>query len=355
MKHISSLDGIRGIAILAVVYFHYMDKRGTGVLGALSSAGWMGVDLFLVLSGFLITSILWEQRGREHYFRNFYTRRALRLFPLYYSILGMILVLTPVLHIQWHALQLAFFFYCSNYMLSYHYFEGFVGPFELYHTWTLALEEQFYFFWPWLVGSLALSRRRLVQICVAGIVLAPIFRVALLHFDQPPWLVTTSLPTRMDSLLIGGALALIPLPSLRMARAVGVGSLIPLAIIVWRVRSVFLLQYPMQVVGFTCVAFGCASLLTLSLYPTTWINKIANLRFFRFFGRYSYGIYLWHYLFRNAIYRLQDRYVAGGRQPLLVAIGIFTVALGVATLLAMASYRLIEAPCLRLKRRFEPR
>jgi peptidoglycan/LPS O-acetylase OafA/YrhL len=86
MRYVASLDGLRGAAVLFVVFFHYFPRAGTGPLGFLASAGWMGVDIFFVLSGYLITRILYEQRGAEHYFRNFYMRRVLRLFPGYYSL-----------------------------------------------------------------------------------------------------------------------------------------------------------------------------------------------------------------------------------------------------------------------------
>jgi peptidoglycan/LPS O-acetylase OafA/YrhL len=353
MKHISSLDGIRGLAVLMVVYFHFMERNGTGLFSVIASMCWAGVDIFLVLSGFLITSILFEQRGSGHFFRNFYTRRALRLFPLYYGILFSILLLSPLFHIHWHLAQLGLFFYNTNYVLPFNDSLGTLGPFNIFHTYTLALEEQFYLVWPWLVGGLALSRRRLLQICAAGILIAPMIRFGLLAWHAPAWLIAGSLPTRMDALLMGAALSLMPMPSLRTARIVFCFALLPLPLLAWQARSLFFLTRPMQGIGYTFVAFTCAAVLVLSLYPTTIVHAIANTRVLRFFGKYSYGIYLWHHLFVSEF--LSFRHYVADHIPYVIPAALlsFSAGLLVSTLIAMASYRLIEVRFLRLKRRFE--
>ncbi len=342
MKHIPSLDGIRGLAVLLVVAFHYIERRGTGVLGIAASAGWIGVDIFLVLSGYLITSILFEQRGSEHFFRNFYIRRALRLFPLYYFILAIILIFSPLLHIHWQPAHLAFLFYSANYVMPFDHSLAAAGPFNLFHTWTLSLEEQFYLLWPWLVGNLALSRKRLIQICIAGMIIAPIVRFVLLSRHLPDWLVAGGLPTRMDTLLLGSALALIPLPSLRTAKLVAFITAVLMALVVWWAHSLFFLTYPMQTVGYSVLAFLCASILVLSRYPTTFVCKLASLKTLRFYGRYSYGLYLWHYLFSDQFWRIRGWFAIRIPNPLLSSTISFFIILSLSTLIAVASYRLIE-------------
>lgn len=353
MKHISSLDGIRGLAVLLVVFFHYQERVGTGVFGVVASTGWAGVDVFLVLSGFLITSILFEQRGTDHFFRNFYIRRALRLFPLYYFILLIIAVCTPIFHIRWHLGQLGFFFYSTNYVLSVHGDYGTMGPFDLFHTWTLSLEEQFYILWPWIVGGLGLSRRALIRVCVGGIVLAPVIRFVLLHFQVEPWFIAGSLPTRMDSLLIGAALALIPMPSLRTARVVALVAVLPLPLVVWKAHSLFFLAAPWQGIGFSCVGFLAAAVLVLSMYPATLLHRVANWEFLRFYGRYSYGIYLWHYLFSEQFFAFRVWMLGLSPHRIPMSLAAFLLILAASTGIAVVSYRWLEAPFLRLKHRFE--
>lgn len=117
MKRIESLDGLRGIAVLCVVFFHYFPREGAGPLRPLISSGWVGVDLFFVLSGYLITTILYEQRGAGGYFRNFYGRRILRLFPLYYALFLLTLCLTWPLRIHWRPEHIVMLFHGANFVL----------------------------------------------------------------------------------------------------------------------------------------------------------------------------------------------------------------------------------------------
>src|ERR1700744_2918814 len=117
--HIRSLDGLRGVAFLMVFFRHYGISSHQGsswikIVTSICSVGWVGVDLFFVLSGFLITGILLDTRGRPGYFANFYARRALRIFPLYYTVMGVLFVLTPWLHLEWHKGHLAYLFYAGN-------------------------------------------------------------------------------------------------------------------------------------------------------------------------------------------------------------------------------------------------
>src|SRR6185503_19750329 len=157
-SHVPSLDGIRGLAI-AIVLVH----NGTFILhgshatlpkvaAAVAAAGWLGVQLFFVLSGFLITGILLDSRTRPQFFRTFYTRRTLRIFPLYYAFLASALFIVPLLANvpDWHATalrnQVFYWTYTSNWANPL----GYAIP-GLSHFWSLAVEEQFYLFWPVVV------------------------------------------------------------------------------------------------------------------------------------------------------------------------------------------------------------
>ncbi|HMF63505.1 MAG TPA: acyltransferase [Edaphobacter sp.] len=352
MKHVASLDGVRGVAVLSVVLFHFFPRSGTGPFGMLASAGWIGVDIFFVLSGFLITTILYEQRGAENYFRNFYVRRVLRLFPLYYFLLLGALLLAPFLHVQWRLGHLAMLFYGANLVLPFDNSLGTIGPFDFFHVWSLAVEEQFYLVWPWLVGS-QLKRGTLRNICIAGILLSPLLRFALLHVHAQPWLIYQSLPTRMDSLLVGAALALIPLPSLRTARITGAAALAVCSVLVWLGHSMFFLSRPIQGAGYSALALLSGSILVLSFYPTTIVHRVCSWNVLRFYGKYSYGLYLWHYLFLAQFGWLAKWVREHVPVPFVAGVLSFGSILLCSTLLAVASYRLIERPFLQLKRRFE--
>src|SRR6202795_1240617 len=161
LAHYQALDGFRGLAILLVFAFHafhstHFSSLPARVLEWFGSGGWMGVDLFFVLSGFLITGILTKSVGLPRYFRNFYIRRSLRIFPLYYGVLLLLLALTPLLHLEWHRGHLTYLVYCQN-------IGGVLNPIEieylqpsvnLSHLWSLAVEEQYYLLWPvtiWLL------------------------------------------------------------------------------------------------------------------------------------------------------------------------------------------------------------
>src|SRR5580700_6952106 len=149
-----ALDGIRGVAILLVLFYHLF-RYDNSLLGRLSHHGWLGVELFFVLSGFLITGILYDSRGEVHYFRNFYGRRVLRIFPLYYGFLAVAALLAPLLikaqlqgiHTYIHY-QVWWWLYAANILES---IKGWIcAAFDPF--WSLAIEEHFYLIWPLLIA-----------------------------------------------------------------------------------------------------------------------------------------------------------------------------------------------------------
>jgi len=185
--HILALDGLRGVAILLVIACHFVSNLhivGDGpawIIVALAQAGWTGVDLFFVLSGFLITGILVDARGSNTYFRAFYARRALRILPAYYGFLFAIFVLLPLLnlgagdnymlarqHQGWYWLHL------TNLMIAIGEIPG-RGPYPNTLFWSLAVEEQFYFIWPAIVALC--STRTLRRVCIAGVIGCAVLRI----------------------------------------------------------------------------------------------------------------------------------------------------------------------------------
>ncbi|HXI20542.1 MAG TPA: acyltransferase, partial [Gemmatimonadales bacterium] len=216
--HLPGLDGVRGVAILLVMAFHFT-TYGPGpyrtldlaVLGP-SSIGWAGVDLFFVLSGFLITGILLDERDSPRFYRDFYARRVLRILPLYFAALVVWLVIAPLFARWVPALQVPhgsapwLWAHASNIYLAITRSYARV-PFGTGHFWSLSVEEQFYLLWPFLVRHLRPAS--LARACVGAIVLAflsRLFCVVELHNALAAYVL---LPCRLDALALGGLLAVL--------------------------------------------------------------------------------------------------------------------------------------------------
>lgn len=370
-----ALDGLRAFAALVVFFHHYLRD----IPGFSLPWGWSGVDIFFVLSGFLITGILYDTRHTNYRFRNFYARRSLRIFPLYYAIFALALLLTPVLHWQWQHIWLLWPLYLGNYSRFIHpqnffLFNGsvdnlnslrFGAPVYFGHFWSLCVEEQFYLVWPFIVFGIR-DRVRLRNLCVAVILALPLIRI-LLCFLLPPTLLQLEplyrlTPLRADALLIGAALALMlrgpEAPRVpRLALPLFAGCLGFLALAWW--TAVSLLHRPditsfntpwMGGFGFTLVDLAAAGLLLLALRPGNLVFRIFNLRPLRRLGQVSYGFYVFHDL-PHVFYRHLVRTLPGIRPS---AVDPVTAALALVCTIALAflSFRFFEAPFLRLKDRF---
>jgi len=336
------------------VFFHFFARAGAGVLQPIASSGWIGVDLFFVLSGYLITSQLDELRGAPNYYRNFYVRRVLRLFPVFYFVFLAALVLTPLLKIHWRLGHLVILLQGANFALPADNSLGTLGPLNIFHLWSLSVEEQFYLLWPWLVGG-NLTRRTLQRICLAGLIAAPLLRFSMLHEHVNPWWIYQSLPTRMDSLFAGALLALLPRPSLRTARMTGGAAVMAYGGLTWWGHSLFFLSRQIQGFGYSALALLFASMLVMSLYPVTVVSRVCSWSVLRFYGKYSYGIYLWHYLFSEQFGLLQGWVQRQIPISFIASVAGFGLILLCSTAIAVVSYSVIEKPFLRLKKRFEYR
>ncbi|RPH56400.1 acyltransferase [bacterium] len=355
------LDGLRGVAILLVLVLHFTMYGGTpGVAGIdgfvhrFALAGWIGVDLFFVLSGFLITGILWDAKGGERYFRNFYARRLLRIFPLYYGALVVFLVLLPLLwpaHAGLARLRgegVWYWTYLVNFQIAR---EGWPDFGALGHFWSLAVEEQFYLLWP--VAVFLLRRRPLMALCAGAGGMAVGVRLALHLADREP-AAFVLLPARVDALAAGALLALAVrgpggLPAaLRWAKPAAVASLAGLAaIFIWK-RGLPAEDPAVAVAGYSLLAVLFAGVLTLALAaaPEGRAGRWLAAPGLAFFGRYSYGLYVLH----HPLLFLKPEWLSYGSLPewlLFVAAGT-----GVTVVLALLSWNLWEKPFLDLKDRF---
>ena len=359
-RHCLALDGLRGIAILAVFFYHFGGGQRSSnplirIWSILADTGWMGVDLFFVLSGFLITGILFDTAAEKRKVRNFYARRSLRIFPLYYGVLFVFLILTPVLQLHWKAGHLLYFIYFSNMMPV--FTPGLASPghtMMVGHLWSLAIEEQFYLVWPFIVWWVK-DRKKLLLVCFAIMLGAFLLRAMLVSLGVGFGYIYPILPTRIDTLVCGGAAALLvrgPSPDRLPLKIVllfsGAGVLAVLAIM----RLSTFGNQALATVGYTVFAIFFAGLVVCAQQNRGWIALIGRWPVLRFFGRYSYGLYMYHGLlfvafvsFAHPIQRFVHSELLGG--ALLVG-----SALGVTIGIAMLSYHCFEAPILKLKKRF---
>jgi peptidoglycan/LPS O-acetylase OafA/YrhL len=368
-QHIRSLDGLRGMAVLAVMGSHLFPANTPGILrpvGAFLSFGATGVDLFFVLSGFLITGILFDSLEDTGYFRRFYARRALRIFPLYYGVLFVCFALTHWMGTHWQNMKWLYLFYLQNTDLA--------GPPEFFtighgislnHFWSLAVEEQFYLVWPMVVFFVR-GRRKLASICFVLASIAFCLRIFLSLHGFRYAVVNCNTFCRMDSLLIGGALALLVHSEsrekiLRWARTalllvVAVATTISLCkwILEQRGQWSFGLASVSLSLHYTLMAIGSAALIAWTLLPSSVPRRIFEHRTLRFFGKYSYGLYVLHFVALGLLlstFRGWIRIVTPNKGVGVVGAGILTFA--VAILAAYASYNLYEKRFLRLKRYFD--
>jgi len=364
-KHIPSLDGLRGLAIILVLLFHFTPEGGghtlIGVLTRwVSRLGWCGVDLFFVLSGFLITGILFDAKGSAHFFRNFYMRRVLRIFPLYYGVLLVVFVVIPLFHPMTSPQdrrlvqnQHWLWLYGANIPQAI----ANDWPLEstwvkLNHFWSLAVEEHFYLVWPAIV--FAFSRKTLMRICVACIVVALGLRCAAYFWwnDTAAYVLT---PCRMDELAMGALIAL-------AARgAGGIESMVRGARWISAILflSLMLIWYQdMEDVNYT-VSLTILAAFFGALLVVAVGGRIASLVFrnaaLRLFGKYSYGIYVFHWLLAPTLEKYASPAKMGamsGSNFVGVALSM-VIAIGISVLVAFLSWHLYEKHFLKLKRFFE--
>jgi len=367
-RYVAELDGLRGIAILMVAISHYAEQTaGKGydeVFFRAAQSGWIGVDLFFCLSGYLITGILLDTRDSAHYLRNFFLKRVLRIFPLYYAALGLYFyffhTITEPGASPIHPLWL--YSYGTNVATAiWGWPSRWVG-----HFWSLAVEEQFYAVWPFVV--LALPRRSLLHACVLLWILAALLRWALAgwhHVDPTVLYVLT--PLRIDPLMSGAILAA-ALREPSGARTVATWSrrLLPVAAAAVAVIGVQGAGYyywewsaTEQATGYAALAitFACCLGLAVTRASAATSNSVLRAPVLLFFGKYSYAIYVFHVWFDTLARRhgLHPTETVGAPGLLLPAILLYSAAqLALASAAALVSWNLMEKHMLALKTRLGP-
>lgn len=328
------------------------NSRMMYALGRVLFTGWAGVDLFFVLSGFLITGILLDTSSAANRWTAFYMRRVLRIFPLYYlAIAGMVFVapLFPALMPYYPSTTgwISYLAYIQNW---------YIPVWEpthaiLAHFWSLGVEEQFYLVWPacvWLI-----PRKRLAWTCVAGCVIALTLRCAMLRLNMPSDVILMNTVTRMDALLCGGFCAIAVRDGVMLGRiraalpyvlAVVVIGMFLIEVVAREVgsRGIYTLS-----VGFTLLATGFGSLVMYAYLNggrDTIFARTLSWSPLRAFGRYSYGIYVYHgivFFTLNSMFRVRGWLFSG-----LLILTTFAVA--------TLSFHAFENQFLKLKSRFRP-
>ena len=346
---IAELDGLRGIAILLVIVHRFWPRSGTGVLADAAGAGWIGVDLFFVISGFLIAGILLDTRGEPGYFRNFYARRILRIFPLYYLFVGgVLLAFSGSSEFREHAGS-PFWYLVHLGNMPEAMLDNDV-PYWLAPVWSLAIEEQFYLTFPLVVA--VVKPERLGRVLVAMIIAAPLIRLGTMlvapERERIQYLFTLC---RLDTIAVGCLLAVI---FRRIDIAKYRDLIVRSAAVIVCVAALFAVDTGLdrttplgRTLGYTVVAFACMSVVALVvLYREQ--HETAVLRFapLAYLGKLCFGLYLLH--------RPADTLVTAvaARIGFDHHIWLLPVKLGVAVLLATISWRLLERPFLKLKNLF---
>jgi len=391
-RKLQALDGLRALAII-LVFLHHMSGhipvvgRFTLGLNWFADQGWLGVDLFFVLSGFLITGILLDTREANNYFSGFYARRILRIFPLYYVVLTVVILVgkwinSPPLTATLPLPQDRWLYYCylTNWLGLW---KANYGPNYLAHFWSLAVEEQFYLVWPLIVW---LARPRAIPWVAGGLAaVAAVVRVIWVAHSGPQQAIAWATICRLDELFAGALCAYLFRNPARMLKVrkwlpgtaiLGIGSFFvilsgmrffPRPMMKWLYvfpSAWHALNDPalffIECGGFVLLALGFAAIVLLAAHTDgkkTWMQKFLTSRVLAPIGAYSYGIYVFHVpilgMFSMVVYPTVVDLMHSHGGVFLWEGGYIVMVAAVTFIVSALSYELFEKKILRFKRYFE--
>jgi len=352
------------MAVVLVILYHcsYHNITDSPLLATLVRvfrAGWCGVDLFFVLSGFLITGILIDTKNRQHYFRSFYLRRTLRIFPLYYLVLVCFFVLGPALNLVQREVLTGsswwFWLYGQNFLFARHGFEVLSNSVPLHHFWSLAIEEHFYLVWPAVIFFVP-NRWHLAT--AAGLTLGAL--ACRFGFSVPeggvlpcPNYVLT--PCRVDGMLLGAMSAMLVRghwPAGRLILGCGLVGLLALGGlggIAVHTGGFRFQANPMDTLGFSCLAllFGSIILAIVAGNPASPFLRPLSRGVLCFFGKYSYALYVFHPMVDHSLQRFLPPPTTAVAWLMHVTL-VFLLSIGS----ALVSWHLLEKHFLRWKVHF---
>jgi peptidoglycan/LPS O-acetylase OafA/YrhL len=349
--HYTALDGLRGLAILLVVVYHNFGFINYFFFG------WLGVDLFFVLSGFLITDILLRSLGSPHYLRNFYMRRVLRIFPLYYVCLIFFLLILPPIKDYAGTLK----YYTDNQVWLWTYFQNWLYIFKptndtdiLHHFWSLAVEEQFYLVWPL---TILLVRKPQYLLMLLGVVLVGVIALRyIVWVNKIENLAYFNLFTfsRVDGICIGSMLALVHKINFGFVQkytSAIVFGLAGLNFLFYFFNRYYNFTFPyLAIVGYTTFGVIFALLVHEAVtQKTPLINTVFSSSPLRFFGRLSYGLYVFHWPVYLLLNPMVMKWLSLHQTGLPVAFTSSVLCTLTAILISLLSYHLFEKHFLKLK------
>lgn len=346
LKHYLELDGVRAIAVLMVMLYHFFQDLNTSdavllFVKKISLFGKTGVSLFFVLSGFLITRILIDTKQREGYFKSFYARRILRIFPLYYFFLIVyyfILPLLPGRSFVGFSDQIWYWAFLQNVAMTFGWHN--IGP---SHYWSLAVEEHFYFFWPLIIYFCSLKNIKWAIVALCVLSLGTRFLLIYFHFEESQFSLA-----RFDELAIGACLAMLEREhqltrnNLKYFASAFIILLFPLLYISLKNGSYSLLDSMMRylILG---LFYGSFIAVAMTLNTKHFLKKILSNNLMRFTGKISFGLYVYHPI----CFLLVSKYL---KVPNLAL--HFVLCIGLAYLVSVLSYYLLEKRFLGLKSKF---
>jgi len=320
----------------------------------MESIALFAVPVFFVLSGYLIGGILLNTRNREGFFRVFYSRRVIRIFPVFYLALLIIACLDAAFRFPLRFQFWSQFLYIQNLLPEFH---AYSTPVVVIQYWSLATEEQFYLLWPLAVWFFP-KKQKLLGVASFLVLICFVIRLAGHYLFASPFQIRYSSLTRADAILLGVILGLVYKESFftrikayaKWLALVGVVSLAFWSF--WRDLS-WPESFRGQQLAIPLTNFTAVALIIYLLEENNWLSRICSFRWIGWMGRMSYSLYIVHYAYAHWIWYVVIPHLARHMPHILAVLLSNALAFSLTLLLAVLSYRFIETPCQKLKQRLK--